>query len=98
MLGAVAVGQVHQAQVTGAPVDQGADGRAAGPADDEVALPVADSGSLLDDGRAFVDQQAGRDEPGPARHRAAPTLPQRSSGAQLLGQCPAQAAFSAGRW
>jgi hypothetical protein len=47
LLGAVPVGQVHQAQVAGAPVDQGADRRAAGPPDDQVALPVADSSAFL---------------------------------------------------
>src|SRR3954451_1252523 len=95
MLGAVAVGQVHQAQVTGAPVDQGADGRAAGPADDEVSLPVADPSALLDHRRSGVDQPARRDEPRRARHRAAPAPAHSPSGAELLGQRPAQAALPA---
>lgn len=95
LLGAVPIGQVHQAQVAGAPVDQGADRRAAGPADDQVALPVADPSAFLDHGRPLMQQPARRDKARRARHRAAPAFAQWPPGAELLGQCPAQAAFSA---
>jgi hypothetical protein len=91
----VPVGQVHEPQVAGAPVDQGADRRATGSPHDQVALPVTDPGALLDHARAGVDQPARRDEPWRARHRRAPALAQRSPGAQLLGQRPARAAFPA---
>src|SRR4051812_47658621 len=42
-----------------------------------------------------MNQPARRDEPGRPRHRAAPVLAQRASGAQFLGERPAQTALTA---
>jgi hypothetical protein len=53
---------VHQPQVAGAPIDQGADRRAAGPADDQVVLqsPIrarcsTTAGDLAHPDRAFAE-------------------------------------------
>jgi len=44
----MSVGQVHQTQQPGAPLDEGTYRRARGSADDQVTFPVTKSGTVLD--------------------------------------------------
>jgi hypothetical protein len=53
---------MEEQDVPAAPLNQGADGRAAARADDQIAFPVPHPAAFADNGRVGIDQPGGRDE------------------------------------
>jgi hypothetical protein len=87
VLGSTPTGQVDELDVAASPADQGADGRLAGAAGEQISLPATDAAALGGLGRPVVDQQRRRNKSGRALLRAATTLAQRPSGRSLLVSC-----------
>lgn len=86
---------MDESDVARATLNEGADGGSAVAAGDEVPLPVAEAGPGLHLGRAVIDQLPGRNEPRRAGMRPPATLSQRPTGAEPLGERPAQTTFGA---
>jgi hypothetical protein len=63
LLGALAVGQMQQQDVAGGALDERADSRAPGLADDEVSLPMAGDRAIGDLGRPLADHDHVDDSP-----------------------------------
>lgn len=93
LAGRVSLGQRDQAEIPGSSVDERGDGGLAASAHDEVALPVAETLTQLDDRWPPVDEDGGRNESGHALIRSAALLSQRPAGAEFPGQGPTQAAL-----
>ena len=90
LLGPVALGQVHLAQVAGPPVDQGGDRRAAHRPHDQVAFPVTKATALPRDRRPLFDPLVGQHvAAAPLRCRAS-ALAQRPPGSQPPGELAVQ--------